>query len=122
MMQVQPKVGDEVGYCRRHSSWGTLLHSGFSKVSKINGHGHIHLENGKVFDKHGQERNTIMGLSLVEANRLRDELQHIAQKRARNTTAKNLEELIKGQRNGHGDLCPISDDVRARMVELINQL
>ena len=50
MMQAQHKVGDEVGYSRHHQ-WGTLLSHGFSRVSKINGHGPIILENGKQFDK-----------------------------------------------------------------------
>jgi hypothetical protein len=122
MMQAQHKVGDEVGYCRHHQ-WGTLLSHGFSRVAKVNGHGHVILENGKQFDKHGHERNaTYGGLHLVDASNLRAELQHIAEQRARNAAGRELEELIKGRRNGHGDLCAISEEVRARMIELINKL
>lgn len=122
-MQMQPKVGDEIGYCYRHQSWGTLLSHGFSKVVKINGHGHIHLENGKVFDKHGQERNTLYGgLRLVDADRLREEKKNVAEQRARNAAANELKVLLDGQRNGRGEMCPAKEDVRAKMIELINKL
>lgn len=116
------KVGDEVGYGRRHN-WGTLLHHGFSKVVKINHHGHIHLENGKVFDKHGDERKVEHGgLRLYDAARLRDELQRIEACRARARAASELRSLLDRQRNGFGDGCPVDEDVRARMIELVNQL
>jgi hypothetical protein len=50
------KVGDEVGYARYYS--GTLMNYGFSNVVKINKFGHIMLENGKSYDKHGVERKS----------------------------------------------------------------
>jgi len=122
-MQMQPKVGDEVGYCHRHSSWGTLLRSGFSRVVKINGHGHIHLEDGRVFNKHGEERNVLYGgLRLIDAERLREERRHISEQRARNAAANELRTLLDRQRNGRGEQCPASDETRARMIELINKL
>lgn len=116
------KVGDEVGYGRHHG-WGTLLGHGFSRVAKINHHGHIHLENGKVFDKNGNERKTEYGcLRLMAADSLRAELQHIEERRARARAANELKALLDGQRNGFGEQCPASDEVRARMIELVNQL
>ena len=122
MEQVQHKVGDEVGYCRHHQ-WGTLLSHGFSLVAKVNGHGHIILENGKVFDKRGDERNTTYGgLRLISAERLRGQLKVIEEQRARNRAANELEELLKSWRNGRGDLCAISEGTRAKMIELINKL
>ena len=121
-MQAQHKVGDEVGYCRHHQ-WGTLLAHGFSRVAKINGHGHIILENGKQFDKHGRERNAIASmLHLIDANQLRAELQQVAEQRARNAAARELEELIKSWRNGRGNICPISDETRAKMIELVSKI
>ena len=118
----ETKVGDEVGYGRHHQ-WGTLLQHGFSRVAKINHHGHIILENGREFDKHGQERKREYGgLRLFAADRLRAELQHIEERRARGRAASELKALIDGQRNGFGEQCPTSDEVRARMIELVNQL
>jgi hypothetical protein len=49
------KVGDEIAFGRFHM--GTLISHGFSVVAGVNGHGHVRLENGLVFDKHGIERN-----------------------------------------------------------------
>lgn len=119
---IQSNVGDEVGYGRHHQ-WGTLLQHGFSRVAKINHHGHIHLENGKVFDRHGNERNqTYGGLRLMEAQRLRDELQRIAEGRARAAAANELRKLLDDHRNGRGEQCVLNDAARARMIELVNAL
>ena len=119
----ETKVGDEVGYGRHHQ-WGTLLQHGFSRVAKINRHGHIILENGREFDKHGQERKVEHGaLRLIEAPKLREILQRREEQRARNKAAQDLIALVNGQRNGYGDHCKLEDDtVRARMIELVNQL
>jgi len=115
----ETKVGEEVGYGRYH--WGALLGHGFSKVAKINRHGHIILENGREFDKHGHERK-YGGLGLFTAERLRAELRSIEEKRARARAANKLKALIDGQRNGRGEYCMVSDEVRAQMIELVNQL
>jgi hypothetical protein len=115
-------VGDEVGYGRYHQ-WGTLLHHGFSQVVKINHHGHIHLENGRVFDRRGQERNRDYGGShLMVAERLRAELQRIAEGRARAAAANELRKLIDDHRNGRGEQCAIGEDARAKMIALVNAL
>lgn len=120
MTQLHPKVGEEIGYSRYHQ-WGTLVAHGFSKVAKINHHGHIILENGKVFDRHGRERNVQYGgLRLVEPNRLRDELQHISLQRARSVAARELMDLLEARRCV--DFRPTSDETKARMIELVNQL
>lgn len=118
----ETKVGDEVGYGRHHQ-WGTLLQHGFSRVAKINRHGHIILENGREFDKYGHERKREYGgLRLFTAERLRAELREIEEKRARARAASELKALIDGQRNGRGEQCMASDEVRARMIELVNRL
>lgn len=114
----EAKVGDEVGYGRYHT-WGTLLQHGFSRVARINHHGHIHLENGKVFDRHGHERKVEFGgLRLMEATHLRAALQSIAEQRARNTAARELQALL----DARGDRHAISDETRAKMIELVNRL
>jgi hypothetical protein len=117
----ETKVGDEVGYGRYH--WGALLGHGFSRVAKINHHGHIILENGRAFDKYGRERKREHGgLGLFTAERLRAELREIEERRARARAASELKALIEGQRNGFGEQCPASDETRAKMIELVNQL
>lgn len=116
------KVGEEVGYAR-YGSWGTLMQHGVSRVAKINHHGHIHLENGRVFDRHGDERKVSYGgLRLMRAEDLQAQLAALAEQRARNAAAKELCRLVEGQRNGHGNTCPVSSETRARMLELVNQL
>ena len=122
MEQAKHKVGDEVGYCRHHQSFGTLLSHGFSRVAKINHHGHVILENGKQFDKRGDDRfSSHGGLRLISAERLRGQLKVIEEQRARNRAANELEELLKSWCNGRGDLCAVSDETRAKMIELINK-
>ena len=117
------KVGDEVGYVRYGGWHRTILIHGFSRVVKINHHGHIHLENGRQFDRHGDERKqTYWGLRLIDAAALRERLAEHAVQRARNTAAHELKALIDVQRNGHGDICKVNDETRARMIALVNQL
>jgi hypothetical protein len=119
----ETKVGDEVGYARYGSSWGTLLHHGFGRVAKINHHGHIYLEDGLVFDRHGDQRQVKHGgLRLRPAENLRHELKLREEHRARNRAAQELCRLVDAQRNGHGNICPVSDETRASMIELVNQL
>lgn len=48
------RVGQEVAYGYFH--WSTLLYHGRSRVTKINGHGRIVLEDGTQFDRHGVHR------------------------------------------------------------------
>lgn len=120
MFDVQ--VGDEVGYGRYHD-WGTLLQHGFSRVVKINHHGHIQLANGKVFDKHGEERpKQYGGVRLMQAERLRAELDMIAKGKVRAQAAQELKTLIDAQRNGHGVQGAITEDVRAIMMDLVRKL
>ena len=121
-MMIQVKVGDEVGYGRYHS-WGTLLNHGFSKVTKINRWGHIILENGKVFDKQGQERNCQYGgAHIMDADRLRERLDEIKQARERANAANEIKKILDGQRTGGGEFVAISNEVREQMIALVNKL
>jgi hypothetical protein len=67
-MTIQSAIGQEVAYGKHH--WDTLLYGGKSRVAKINGHGHIILENGKVFDKNGRARPDVVGSSWSDGSRL----------------------------------------------------
>jgi hypothetical protein len=60
------KVGDEVGFYRSSSFYGNM-DLGTATVTKINGHGHITLSTGVVYDKRGNGReNSKMWLTDVE--------------------------------------------------------
>lgn len=60
------KVGDTVGYARFYG-WNSFT-GGTAKITKINRHRHITLDTGRIFDKHGTERNALgSGLRLYSA-------------------------------------------------------
>jgi len=68
------KVGDEVGFARYYNS--TLMNYGFSNIVKINKFGHIMLENGTSYDKHGTERKSPYSATyLYKPETLRERLQ-----------------------------------------------
>jgi len=118
---INLKVGDEVGFGKYH--WGTLIRHGFSRVTKINHYGHVHLENGRQFDRYGDERKqTYGGVHLIAADRLRHELQALDRLRARNAAACELKALLDAQRNSRGDMCAVNNEVREKMIELVNNL
>jgi hypothetical protein len=116
------KVGDEVGY-HRTRSYGSILGHGFGLVAKINRHGHIILDNGIQFDRYGDERNVkYAGRRLISADHLREILAVREQQKARNEAANELKSILEGQRNGYGDTCKVDENLRAKMIALINQL
>jgi len=122
-MQVETQVGSEIGYYRTAGWHGTIMSHGFGRVVKINHHGHITLDNGRQFDRYGDERKVEHGgMRLIAADDLRKLLAEREQRRARNTAATELKALIDGQRNGYGDHFAVDDKTRARMIELVNQL
>jgi len=96
------KVGDEVGYCRTH--YGTIMAKGFSKVAKINGHGHIILEDGLKFDRGGSEYKVRYSARyLIEAAKLRemiaaDEARHDVNRKMRDIVA-----FIESAKTGAGN-------------------
>jgi hypothetical protein len=111
-------VGEEVGYGMWH--WGTLINSGIATISKINGHGHIHLSNGKVFDKHGRVRDgstRINRIHLMKADGIRA---YQAEREAtikRNDAAKEAIKIIQSTQYGK-----LADDLRAQLLALVEQL
>jgi len=114
------KVGDEVGFCRstRH---GSLLGVGFATVTKINGHGHITLSNGTVFDKHGDERNAPYGVRLVEASWLRKDQTAEAAIRETNHQVKELIATLNGTFN-YGGRAFIDEAKKAELMTLVAAL
>ena len=113
------KVGDEVGFGRygRHS-W---LSTGFAKVTKINGHGHITLDTGKVFDKHGNERGTSYGLSLTEAESLSNSIARETARRDQNHRVRALQQKVNDL-FGYSGNAHVSPEVKAELLALVEAL
>lgn len=99
------ELGMAVGYGRYSSSFhGGLTCTGTSTVAKINGFGHITLENGMQFDKHGYERGREFGkLHLIPIAYLEHTLAKDAEQRTINHKFRELVVAIEGCRTGGGD-------------------
>ena len=97
MTHLNLKVGDEVGVARR-SRYG-LASAAFGRVVKINGHGHIWVDDayggiGK-FDKQGNSYKNRYGPSLTDAGRLRIEMAIEAKRKDRVRVAREMEQALK---------------------------
>jgi hypothetical protein len=128
MFAISLKVGDEVGF-GRSGSWGSLHSTGFGKVTKINGYGHITVEGTselrtpfqKVFDKYGNERGTNFGVKLIKAQYLRETLAATEARRSRNHRAKDLQAKLNGMFSYGGDF-HVTDESKAELIALVNAL
>ena len=115
------KVGDMVGYFRVDYKGGHMMGVGFGKVTKINGHGHIFLDTGKVFDKHGDERGTKYGVNLVNAEHLRD---RVANEQARQNKAAMVRSLIQKLQGSfsYSGTVHIDSDAKQELLAMVNSL
>lgn len=114
------KVGDEVGFgrCGNHGYHST----GFAKVVKVNGHGHVTLDNGRVFDKYGKERGTgILGATLLNADNLRSDLAAKEAQRDKDRKVQNILNLIADRRSGTGHYF-IDAETKEQLLALVNEL
>ena len=115
------KVGDEVAFAYFHSM-GTPLYKGFGTVTKINGHGHIILDNGKVFDKRGKERGMKYSeTQLMCPDHLREILTTQEQRRARTQTVRDMIEKLNGCITYVGT-AQVDAELKADLQALLNQL
>ena len=113
------KVGDEVGFGR---SGGRSYHStGFATVTKINGHGHITLSSGKVFDKHGKERGTNYGSELIEAESLRASIARDNAARTQAATIRSIEQKLKDLWSYSGTV-HVTPERKAELLALVEAL
>ncbi len=115
------KVGDMVGYFRVGGTGGRMMDVGFGKVTKINGHGHIFLDTGKVFTKHGDERGNKYGVCLVDAGHLR---KRVADEQARQDKAilvRNLIQKLQGSFSYSGTV-HIDGDTKQELLAMVNSL
>lgn len=114
-------VGQEIAY-GRWGNWGLMDH-GFSTIAKINGHGHVHLTNGLMFDKHGHERNANWGgKSLVEVETVRRQLAHRKEIHDRRVIVEEILNQIAGRKTGHGEYVEFSDELKMMLCDKINRL
>jgi len=118
------KVGDEIGFYRRDYLSGDVLSHGFSRIAKINHHGHIILEDGQQFNRHGEERKAEDdGMHLITIECLRDLLESYEMQMACRQAANELKRLIDAQKTGQGEYRRAVDDkARERMIALVNKL
>lgn len=116
-------VGAEVGFARS-GSWGGYVSTGFGKVIKINGHGHITVDTGngvKVFDKFGNERGTNYGVRLVEASVLRQRLKEDNDRKERTLRVRTLIRQLEGT-FGHNGTAHIDDEAKREFIKMIEAL
>lgn len=115
MNNLEVKVGQEIGYYRTHN-W-SLLSYGTSVVKKINGHGHITLENGMVFDKHHRERVKYGEHTLIDAAKLAEMIARRDEQRNRRDAAHEITKIIENSRTYYD--CKLSDESKARVMALL---
>jgi hypothetical protein len=119
------KVGDEVGAV--WSSSHCYLSASIHTVMKINGHGHIYLSNGDVYDKHGDKRslNKSSGgscMRLVEAKRVREEkVRHEENQRLRGIVS-SITAKLSGMGSSYTGYIRVTAEDKAELIALVNTL
>ena len=108
-------VGAEIAYGRIYN--GTPMSYEFSTIAHINGHGHVKLPNGLVFDKHGYERGGRLNPRyLMEPSRLREALDFQYNQQRRRTQINDIQSLVGNLHHDH------SEEAKQRLISLINNL
>jgi hypothetical protein len=118
------KVGDEVGtvWSSSHSYFTASIYT----VTKINGHGHIYLSNGDVYDKHGDKRSlkSTHGscMRLVEAKLVREEkVRHEENQRLRGIVS-SITAKLSGMGNSYSGYIRVTAEDKAELIALVNTL
>lgn len=123
----QATVGQEVAIVRNSSGFYGFTSATYAKVAKINGFGHIILDNGKKFDKFGYEyKGTKYHCCyLADADQTRAQIAEQNAKRDLNNNVRKVvddfNKIINNNKNGMGQYF-ISAETKAELVALINQL
>lgn len=113
-------VGQEIGY-GRHGRYG-LSDSCISTITKINGHGHVFVDD-KVFDKHGNERGSgVWTVHLMPADFIRDAIAAEKDRRARTATVNSILYELSKKKTGCGDYAQFSDEDKKSLCDRINAL
>lgn len=115
------KVGDEVAYAYFHNG-RTPIRKGFATVSKINGHGHIFLSDGTVFNKQGYEYKVPYHAPyLMDADELREIIRRNDEQRNRNQLVRDMIKKLEDSFTYAGT-AHISDERKAELQAMLNQL
>ena len=91
------EVGEVVGIART-SRYGGFISSSFGTVTKINGHGHIFVQNGNQelrFDRRGNSYKNKYGPILVNETELRFRIAKDDERRERSRIAREIEQELK---------------------------
>jgi hypothetical protein len=120
------KVGDEVGTV--WSSSHSYASASISKVTKINGHGHIYLSNGDVYDKHGDKRTLKINKSssgscmhLVPADAVRREKEALAENQRLRGIVSSINAKLAGL-SGYSGRVHVTAEDKAELIALVNTL
>lgn len=118
------KIGDMVGVAEDSGSWGQLRIKGVYKVIKRNGHRHITLEGlNAIFDKNGKQRGDRYGMYLVRADMAQSVLAARKLRNTRTAAALEIDELLKGLRNGRGEIAsPLSSETEEKIKQLLTTM
>jgi hypothetical protein len=119
------KVGETVGVVRQHSRDGTILNSHFGTVTKINGHGHIFVQDGsgeeRLFDRRGDAYKDKWGPSLMDAAKLRNHLAADARRKEQVRIARAMEQELKEGYSYSGRFFPTQERI-AQLKTLLAEM
>jgi hypothetical protein len=114
-------IGQLVGYGYWHRN--SLLCFNRSKVAKINGFGHITLDDGSVFDKHGKLRgDTNPRVYLIDIATADEYSKNMKILRDRSTAVSELKNKIAGRQRGDSYYAEFSQELKDQLKELIDAL
>ena len=111
-------VGQEIGIIRGSSR--SIFNGYISKVINVNGHGHVTVETGEVFNKHGKSRRPYSHDTLAQAAVVRHHLDNQGIITARNKVFHDLKSVIEACES-YGNLFIYESDVK-KMQELVSLL
>jgi len=115
-------VGEMVGYYSHSDSYRSMMGVGYGKITKINGHGHIILDNGKTFDKHGDERGPkYYKLHLMNAEKLRNRVAENLAQGKKATMVRDLIRKLEGSFSYAGTV-HIDSDTKQELLAIVNSL
>ena len=107
------KVGDDIAYNTSRRYWSAWAIR-FDKVVKINGHGHIFTENGRKFNKYGEEMITptcsYPSACIVDINRAKELIIQDNKTKDINNAVNGLLTALSTKKTGHGDY-HLEDDI-----------
>ncbi len=113
------KVGDEVCYGKFY--YGKFYDGGKSIVMKINGHGHIKLEDGKTFTKYGSERD--YGNNTLMTHHVYEKLLAVKGLDAkRKASVEEIYSIIISYKSGGGTYSAFDDTAKDKLKELVDSL